>query len=165
MLLVSVYAHFRVCALGASDPRDCLFLRTVFIAWANNRSLSLRLLSVARTRRRRGQSRSPLSLLTLPKTTVQASKVMLFLGNPAPWIAHQGGHFRSKAEKAKEMHPEFLINKAGETCLAACGYIFWLIVVRSTINNDTAFCFHWTYPCAIPFVAWDISWDQYREIK
>lgn len=83
---------------------------------------------------------APLSLLMLPKNTVRASKVKLFLGNPAPWIAHQGGHFRSKAENAAEMCPEFLINKAEENCLAACGYIFWPIAV-STINNDTAFFF------------------------
>lgn len=81
--------------------------------------LSLQLLSVAKMRvrrrgrrRRKGQNHSP-SSAHCQNPQLRPLGVMLFLGNPAPWIAHQGGHFRSKAGLAAEMHPEFLINVVG----------------------------------------------------
>lgn len=59
-------------------------------------------LSVAKTRRRRrrGQNPTPSRSAKNHSAGVQSS---FFLGNPAPWIAGQKGHFRSKAGNVGEM--------------------------------------------------------------
>lgn len=47
-----------VCTLDLSEPDDCLLMQTVFIQQANNRSLSVRVLCVSETRRRKGEEQS-----------------------------------------------------------------------------------------------------------
>lgn len=61
------------------------------------------LLSVAKTRRRRRRGQTPRPFARSAKNHSAGVQSSFFLGNLAPWIAGQEGHFRSKVGNVGEM--------------------------------------------------------------
>lgn len=102
-----VYVCFSLCAwflFRARDPVECLFLPDAFVKQTNNRSLSFSppLCGEDEEEEEEGTKSHP-AFARSAKNHSAGIQSNFFLGNLAPWIAGQEGHFRSKAGNVGEM--------------------------------------------------------------